>query len=286
MSGGELNLSAGGFAAFGNRLAALLSEPGGDDTPRRLCSALKALVDIRYAGVFLFRKSSAPLALHDELKGGPLVYVDSPYLLDPVYDHFLRDAAPPCCRLRDIAPDGFEESEYYLKYYKHLDVTDEYCFNVPAGESSMFHVTLLRTGGQEAYDSQALRVLESLSPVVEAALKRYSELRAGELASANTEADAFHTRLSTVFETFGHTLLTAREKQVVDLTLKGYSDKLTARELGITPATVRNHKKNIFGKLRVGSQGQLFGLFLDVLHLPASEIAGPDPLASLLEGRS
>jgi DNA-binding CsgD family transcriptional regulator len=100
------------------------------------------------------------------------------------------------------------------------------------------------------------------------------------------DADAFHARLGTVFETFGRSLLTAREKQIVDLTLKGYSDKLTARELDITPATVRNHKKSIFGKLCVGSQGQLFGLFLDVLQLPASEDVGPDPLASLLEKRS
>ena len=286
MPGGELQIPVEGFRAFGERLAAIFGEPDKDDTPGRLCDALKALVDIDYAAVFLFRRRSAPLTLHDEHEGGPVRYVDSPYLLDPVYDQFLRNAAPECCRLRDIAPDGFEKSEYYLKYYKHIDVSDEYCFNIPVGTASMFHVTLLLTGRKHGYDDQALRVLESLLPVVNAVLTRFSEFRAADLAPTDADADAFHARLGAVFETFGCQVLTSREKQIVDLTLKGYSDKLTARELDITPATVRNHKKNIFSKLEISSQGQLFGLFLEVLQLTASEGADPDPLATLLAART
>jgi DNA-binding CsgD family transcriptional regulator len=285
MSGGELHIPAEGFRTFGERLAAVLGERD-DDTPGRLCDALKSLVDIDYAGVFLFRKRSAPLTLHDEHEGGPVRYVDSPYLLDPVYDRFLRDAAPVCCRLQDIAPDGFEDSEYYLKYYKHIDVTDEYCFNVPVDAASMFHVTLLLTGRKHGYDKQTLCILESLSPVVGAVLSRYSVLRATDLAPTDAAADAFHARLGTVFETFGCRVLTAREKQIVDLTLKGYSDKLTARELGITPATVRNHKKNIFGKLEISSQGQLFALFLEVLQTPTFGDVTGDPLAAVITKRS
>jgi DNA-binding CsgD family transcriptional regulator len=286
MSGGYLNISADGFGAFSEGLAEILRSPGENDTPKRLCDALKAIVDIDHAATFLFSKNSAPLTLHDEHAGCPVRYIDSPYLLDPVYDQFLRNTAPPFCRLRDIAPDGFEISEYFQKYYKHIDVADEYCFNVPAGQDSMFHVTLLLTGRKKGYDRKSLRTLESLSPVVSAVLMRYSELRAGDLAPASADANAFHDRLSNVFENFGRTLLTAREKQIVDLTMKGYSDKLAARELGITPATVRNHKKSIFNKLKVGSQGQLFGLFLEVLQQPANENNGRDPLAILLEKRS
>ena len=285
MSGGELHIPAEEFRAFGERLAAVLGEPD-NDTPRNLCDVLKALVDVDSAGVFLFRKHSAPLTLHDEHAGGPVRYVDSPYLLDPVYDRFLRDDAPACCRLQDIAPDGFGESEYYLKYYKHIDVTDEYCFNVPVSAGSMFHVTLLLTGRKHGYDNQALRILESLSPAVGAVLTRYSELRAAELAPTDADADTFHTQLGTVFKTFGCQVLTTREKQITDLTLKGYSDKLTARELDITPATVRNHKKNIFGKLEISSQGQLFGLFLEVLQISTSGDFASDPLAAVIRKRS
>jgi DNA-binding CsgD family transcriptional regulator len=286
MSGSDLQMSVTGLGTFADRLAAVIRETGQDDTPVRLCDALKALVDIDYAGVFLFRRNSAPLTLLDEHKGGPVRYVDSPYLLDPVYDHFLRNSAPAHCRLRDIAPDGFEESDYYLKYYKHIDVTDEYCFNVPVDAASMFHVTLLLTARKHGYDDQALRVLASLSPIVSAVLTRFSELRAADLAPTDAGADAFHARLGTVFETFGCQVLTTREKEIVDLTLKGYSDKLTARELDITPATVRNHKKNVFSKLKISSQGQLFGLFLEVLQRPTDHDIGTDPLAALIQSRS
>ena len=195
MSGGELNLSAGGFAAFGECIAGLIRNPGGADSPRLLCDALRAIVDIDHAGVFLFRKRSAPLTLHDEHRGGPVRYVDSPYLLDPVYDHFLRDAAPAFCRLRDIAPDGFEESQYYLKYYRHIDVADEYCFNVPISDNSLFHVTLLRTGRQREYSSEELCLLGAMSPAVQAILSRYADLHANDLASDDTKADAFHDRI-------------------------------------------------------------------------------------------
>jgi DNA-binding CsgD family transcriptional regulator len=86
-------------------------------------------------------------------------------------------------------------------------------------------------------------------------------------------------------DNFGCSILTAREMDIMQLTMRGYSDKLSARELDITPGTVRNHKKSIFNKLQVSSQGQVFGLLLDALQLPADKALGPDPLATLLENR-
>ena len=69
--------------------------------------------------------------------------------------------------------------------------------------------------------------------------------------------------------------MTSRELEIVRLTMRGCSDKLAARELDITPSTVRNHKKSIFTKLQVSSQGQVFALFLDALKIPAREFEGP-----------
>ena len=50
--------------------------------------------------------------------------------------------------------------------------------------------------------------------------------------------------------------LTARETEVVELLLRGWSDKAIARELVISVATVRKHLRNIYGKLGVHSRGE------------------------------
>jgi len=53
--------------------------------------------------------------------------------------------------------------------------------------------------------------------------------------------------------------------------LRGHSVKSTAQELGISPETVRMHRKNLYMKLGINSQSELFARFIDWLrgdHLP------------------
>ena len=40
----------------------------------------------------------------------------------------------------------------------------------------------------------------------------------------------------------------------------------TASQMGISPETVRMHRKNLYLKLEVGSQSELFALFIEWLR--------------------
>ena len=60
-------------------------------------------------------------------------------------------------------------------------------------------------------------------------------------------------------------LLTERERQIVGYLLRGYSSKACARELDISPATERVHRKNIYQKLGVNSQSGLLARLCDRL---------------------
>ena len=51
--------------------------------------------------------------------------------------------------------------------------------------------------------------------------------------------------------------LSNRENQVVELLIKGYSDKEIARELKISAYTVNDHIKNIYRKYNVHSRFEL-----------------------------
>jgi len=57
--------------------------------------------------------------------------------------------------------------------------------------------------------------------------------------------------------------LTAREREVMDLALKGLPSKTIARELDISYRTVEQHRSRLLEKLGVGSMNELLRLRLE-----------------------
>jgi DNA-binding CsgD family transcriptional regulator len=73
-------------------------------------------------------------------------------------------------------------------------------------------------------------------------------------------------------------LLTERERQILFHMLGGYSSALTASRLGVAEGTVKNHRKAVHRKLDVGSQAELFSLFINCIPY-ASADGDIDPLS-------
>ncbi len=48
--------------------------------------------------------------------------------------------------------------------------------------------------------------------------------------------------------------------------VQGHSEKSTASQMSISPETVRMHRKNLYLKLEMGSQSELFALFIEWLR--------------------
>lgn len=280
-------LSIDRLNAWSLGLARVLETIDDASTPQHLCATLGQLVPIDFSGVFVLRRHSAPIAILDDIPPGTeaLPYIESIYLLDPVYDHFLRGTLPTCALLDDICPDDFFESDYFLQYWSNVNIISEFSINAPYDDDTLIHVPLSRIDGSKPFSKEDRDTLTAVSPVVVATMRRFWEASKASFESGAIRADSFHAHLRYVMDNFGQSLLTAREMDIMQLTMRGYSDKLSARELDITPGTVANHKKSIFSKLKVSSQGQIFGLLLDALQLPAEKATGPDPLATLLESR-
>ena len=233
----------------------------------KICNGVKDTVDICFAAAFVLHRRSAPTCIFDEVEDDNSLsdYVDFAYLLDPIYDRFLSGSLPSYCLMRDSAPDDFFSSEYYEKYYGRLGIQDEFYFNVVMDPDTMVHLTFTRVNNQTPFTKPALNLLRSLEPIVRWMVEDYwQDFAAPHKDSAGQKQEA-HNAVMHAFDTFGASVLTPRERQIVQLMLKGFSDKSTARILEISPGTVRNHKKSVFTKLEVTSQGQVFGLFLDAL---------------------
>jgi hypothetical protein len=56
--------------------------------------------------------------------------------------------------------------------------------------------------------------------------------------------------------------------------LRGHSSDSISQQLGIAQGTVKIHRKNIYNKLKISSQSELFSLFISSLYTDAKKETG------------
>jgi len=59
--------------------------------------------------------------------------------------------------------------------------------------------------------------------------------------------------------------LTPRERDIVELVLRGYPNAQIAKRLGLAVGSVRNHRYRLYTKLDITTERELFFLFIDFL---------------------
>ena len=67
------------------------------------------------------------------------------------------------------------------------------------------------------------------------------------------------------YENFGRNILSPREIEVAKLIFEGHSGNSIAANLDIALTTVKSHRKNMYKKLGIGSQQELFSRYIDTL---------------------
>ena len=189
-------------------------------------------------------------------------YLAGPYLLDPLYQLALRPNKPTMCRFRDTQPDRFHSSEYYRQYVERTHLVDEMDFLLGVSKNSALVLVSGRT--ERRFTRVELNRLRLIEPIIRSAMQRIWDSRDSE-ASRSNDDHGMHQRLTECFENFGEGTLTHREREITQLLLRGHSSKSIARELGIAPGTVMVHKRNLFAKLGITSQYELFSSFIDLL---------------------
>lgn len=234
-------------------------------------TALAELVGlaVRHEGTCLiaFHSKRTPDVLHHTLEpAGASHYLDrylaGPYLLDPLFQLSQQSIKPGICRYREATPDRFRSSEYYRQYCEQTHLTDEIDYLVDTGDGATLAFVVGRR--TRRFSQAEILRLNDLVDVVHAAMHNtWSHYRRQETGSR--DADPAHLRLTRCFDRFGEGVLTERERQITQLLLRGHSTKSVARELDIAPGTVMVHKRNLFSKLGISSQYELFSRFIDDL---------------------
>ena len=232
-----------------------------------LVHAIGLVVDHEGTCLIAFHRHTSPEVLHHTLEpAGRKHYLDrylaGPYLLDPLYQLALRDDKPTLCRFRDELPDRFRSSEYYRQYCERTHLLDEMDFLAAVSASTTLALVVGRR--TRMFTRAELQRLELIEPTVQAAMAQIWQRQNGGARRQGGSGEV-HRRLTECFERFGEEVLTDRERQISQLLLRGHSSKSIARELDIAPGTVMVHKRNLFSKLGISSQYELFSLFIDDL---------------------
>jgi DNA-binding CsgD family transcriptional regulator len=240
----------------------LIEAIGSPHLPKALADGLREIVPYEFTVIFGYVGSAMPLALFDDFPADRRrlhveEYQAGPYLLDPFYLASHDPFAPGLWRLREIAPDRFYQGEYYRNYYAQTGLAEEVGYLIEANRQLRIVVSLMRK--EKRFTTAEIRALREIWPIVEAVARKHWQDVAPDEAS---QAPMIEGRIEEAFRSIGHGVLTPREREVVELTLRGHSADAIGRLLGISPGTVRIHRRNIYAKLRISSQGELFSTFI------------------------
>ena len=189
-------------------------------------------------------------------------YLAGPYLLDPLYQLAIGARKAAVRRFRDATPDRFHSSEYYRQYCERTHLRDEIDFVL--GNSGDSTLVLVVGRFHKRYVKAELDKMKSIEAVIFETMQNVWQ-RWDTKSRATGRNQEVHRRLTECFENFGDSRLTNRERQITQLLLQGHSGKSVARELRIAPGTVMVHKRNLFSKLGITSQYELFSLFIKEL---------------------
>ncbi len=255
------------------QLASVVSASGSQAFPETMVRALRHLVRFDYSVWFVYNADDRPICVYDTFTPKQRTvfvedYQQGPYLLDPFYKISMDKATPGLYRLREIAPDRFYHSEYFRSYYRRTKLAEEIAFLVNLQSGPRLTVSLMRAGTGSAFSDRDLAKLKKVEPIVQAASSRewasITDLRDHFVDSVSRSSPTGSPVLA-AFENFGSSKLTAREREIVRMVLRGHSSESIGKQCNITTGTVKIHRKNIYAKLGISTQSELFSLFISEL---------------------
>jgi len=268
-------------AALAGALAHMVEAIGSPDWFDTVLNLLGTVCGVDSGGAMVFHRHQQPRRiLHrfnpQERSLPEDAFLSGPYVLDPNYQLFLQGCPSGVYWLRDIAPDDFYDSEYYRVFYSQIGLSDSVDLLWRINEDTALNIFIERSIRHAKFQATDLLAIRTLAPIILSATARHYALTA---AAAERDSDKLtHRKVQSTVENFASSLLTQRERQVLFYMISGYSSALTAERLKTTEGTIKIHRKNIHRKLDIGSQAELFSLFIHCIPF-AEPDAALDPLA-------
>jgi DNA-binding CsgD family transcriptional regulator len=263
-----------GLTAFAE-IAELIDAIGQPRFGTALDAVVSAAVPFDLSAVFAYPETGNPALLHDGLRNhgsqrAMSNYLRGTYLLDAVYQATVDRKPDGLHRLLDLAPDDFLESDYSKSADVHPCISmasgslaEELVFLARLANGATAAYSVMRSNGSPVFSESEFAVLQALSGVICKAMQRHwADHVFRRDASGGTVWSKRGQMMEIGFENFAQDILSPRERMIVRLMLQGHSAPSISTVLEIAEGTVKNHKKNIYAKLAISSQNELFAAFV------------------------
>lgn len=270
-------------AALGLALASVTDALGSGGIFECLLNLLAQLCPTDSGGAMMFFRNRHPQALYYRVygkrtpatDGPPDDYFSGPYMLDPNYQRFLAGCESGVYWLGDVAPSEFRDSEFFKTFYSRVGLSDYMDILWRLDADTALSLFLERDINRPGFRAAELATIRGVAPFVFATLARHHQMTS--LVPPGSTDNQTHLKVQSTIHNFARSVLTRRERQVLFYMLSGYSATQTAEHIRSSEGTVKIHRKNIHRKLEIGSQAELFSLFIQCIPYAQPEQSA-DPL--------
>ncbi len=264
-----------------DQLAAVAGRIGRAEFYPAAVTFLRSLIDAEVGIAMLYSSDQRPQYVSVQADAArkrgarEAVYIDGPYVLDPVYQMFQRGQVDGAYQMAAYVPDDFYQSEFYQCFFRNTHLVDTIDVLWCIDERSSMAFCLGREEGTPAFGAAELALVRHTLPLLFAMMRRHHQIA---VPPKRDETDRLvHRKVESTMANFGSSLLTKREREVVFYMLSGYSSEQTALRLHTAEGTIRNQRKSIHRKLETSSQAELFSLFIQCIPF-AEPDTDTDPL--------
>ena len=247
--------------------------------PGLLIDAIAVLADFEMAMSVVYSRRSKPTLVHDgftddRARRGLSNYIDSTYVLNPVYTAYCEGLGQGVYRISDLAPDEYFSSDHYRTFKIKRQPSEEIGFvtdSWPAGmaevvvaieleDDKLEEIVLLRSTAAGGFSDATITSLRGQIAVIGAVYRQF-----WRHAKSATQSSGPSIPIDDLLDRLGEHSLSPREREVAQLILKGHSGASIGARLGISRTTVKSHRQNLYSKLGIASQFELFTQFLESL---------------------
>ena len=181
-------------------------------------------------------------------------YLRGHYLLDPFTTLATQSERTGLFHLNELLHGPLCQSAYFRQFYHGAGISDEVGLVCRPAPGICEITSLFHCAEGSRFSAARLARLRALTPVINALCELHYR-------STAKPPEAGPASPVSVLASMGFDL-SRREMQIVGLMLRGHSSLSISLECGITEGTVKIHRKNIYQKLAISSQAELFGLVL------------------------
>ena len=253
-----------------NTIAAI----GAPNLPEVLIDAISAVAHFEFSAIFGYPPHHRPAFLYDGFGPKRHESVVAPYLRgdfeeDPFYLACKNEISPDLYRMSDLPEvDSFTSATAIPKMRSPCISSDPEFLSEEIGfvarnEFGAYIVlSLMRPNNHSPFSTSEFDSLNQIKPIVLSVLAKHWE-KLGRRGGNQNVGSSISDHVETAFENFGVSILTSRERDVAQMILRGHTSPSIAKNLRIATSTVKIHRKNLYAKLNISSQSELWAHYLD-----------------------